>query len=44
MITRPQGLLGKTDLFKKWRMRLRGKREGETPVVEGTAAIKKEKV
>src|SRR5712672_3614088 len=32
MITRPQGLLGKTDLFKKWRARLRGKRDGENPV------------
>jgi branched-chain amino acid transport system permease protein len=32
MITRPQGLLGKTDMFKKWRKRWRAKREGETPV------------
>ncbi len=44
MITRPQGLLGKTDLFKKWRARLRGKRDGESPVGEAGAAIKKEKV
>ena len=29
MITRPQGLLGKTDLFKKWRKRNRGKRDAE---------------
>jgi hypothetical protein len=31
-------------LFKKWRTRLRGKRNGETPVAEAGAAIKKEKV
>jgi branched-chain amino acid transport system permease protein len=36
MITRPQGLLGKTDLFKAWRRRLRGKREGETEVMPAT--------
>ena len=40
MITRPQGLLGKTDLFKKWRKRLRGKRDGET-AVEPSASAKK---
>lgn len=37
MITRPQGLLGKTDLFKAWRRRLRAKREGETPAKKGEA-------
>ncbi len=42
MITRPQGLLGKTDVFKKWRARLRGKREGETPITKSGAVIKKE--
>lgn len=36
MITRPQGLLGKTDLFKAWRRRLRAKREGETEVMPAT--------
>jgi branched-chain amino acid transport system permease protein len=36
MITRPQGLLGTTDLFKKWRRRLRAKREGETEVMPAT--------
>ena len=36
MITRPQGLLGKTDLFKAWRRRLRQKREGETEVMPAT--------
>lgn len=30
MITRPQGLLGKTDMFKKWRARLWGKKGGDT--------------
>jgi branched-chain amino acid transport system permease protein len=45
MITRPQGLLGKTDVFKKWRARLRGKREGETPVAGGPdGSVKKEGV
>jgi branched-chain amino acid transport system permease protein len=44
MITRPQGLLGKSDVFKKWRARLRGKRDGETPIKESDAAIKKEDV
>jgi branched-chain amino acid transport system permease protein len=37
MITRPQGLLGKTDLFKAWRRRLRAKREGETEVMPATS-------
>jgi len=32
MITRPQGLLGNTDMFKRWRKRWRAKRDGETPV------------
>jgi branched-chain amino acid transport system permease protein len=36
MITRPQGLLGKTDLFKTWRRRRRAKREGETEVMPAT--------
>jgi len=47
MITRPQGLLGNTDAFKKWRLRLRGKREGENaakPSADSNAAIKKEEV
>jgi branched-chain amino acid transport system permease protein len=44
MITRPQGLLGKTDMFKKWRARFRGKRDGETPIDGSGAAIKKDKV
>ena len=43
MITRPQGLLGNTDAFKKWRARLRGKRDGETPVAESAPVSKKEK-
>jgi hypothetical protein len=30
MITRPQGLLGKTDVFKKWRRRFAAKRDAET--------------
>src|SRR6266576_258457 len=30
MITRPQVLLGKTDVFKKWRRRFAGKRDAET--------------
>jgi len=37
MITRPQGLLGKTDMFKAWRRRLRAKREGETEVMPATS-------
>ncbi len=36
MITRPQGLLGNTDMFKRWRKRWRAKREGETPVSPAT--------
>jgi hypothetical protein len=47
MITRPQGLLGKTDLFKKWRLRFRGKRDGESgtkPASESAAEIGKGKV
>jgi branched-chain amino acid transport system permease protein len=46
MITRPQGLLGTTDLFKAWRLRRRAKREGETSVKPGndSGAIKKEEV
>ena len=36
MITRPQGLLGTTDLFKTWRRRRRAKREGETEVMPAT--------
>jgi branched-chain amino acid transport system permease protein len=44
MITRPQGLLGKTDVFKKWRARLRGKREGETPTTGADGSTKKEEV
>jgi branched-chain amino acid transport system permease protein len=36
MITRPQGLLGTTDLFKKFRLRFAGKREGEAPVKPAT--------
>jgi branched-chain amino acid transport system permease protein len=44
MITRPQGLLGKTDVFKKWRARLRGKRDGETPGTGPDGSIKKEEV
>src|SRR6476619_4775795 len=44
MITRPQGLLGKTDMFKKWRARLRGKRDGETPVTGKEGSVKKEEV
>jgi branched-chain amino acid transport system permease protein len=36
MITRPQGLLGTTDLFKTWRRRRRTKREGETEVMPAT--------
>jgi len=42
MITRPQGLLGKSDVFKKWRARLRGKREGENAITESGAGTKKE--
>ena len=30
MITRPQGLLGTTDLFRKWKRRRRAKREGNS--------------
>jgi branched-chain amino acid transport system permease protein len=44
MITRPQGLLGNTDAFKKWRARLRGRRTGETPVTGRDGDIKKEDV
>jgi len=36
MITRPQGLLGTTDLFKAWRRRRRAKREAETEVMPAT--------
>ena len=36
MITRPQGLLGTTDLFKTWRRRRRAKREAETEVTPAT--------
>jgi branched-chain amino acid transport system permease protein len=36
MITRPQGLLGTTDLFKTWRRRQRAKREAETEVMPAT--------
>ena len=36
MITRPQGLLGTTDLFKTWRRRRRAKREGETEIMPAT--------
>ena len=42
MITRPQGLLGKSDVFKKWRARLRGKRERENAITESGAGTKKE--
>jgi branched-chain amino acid transport system permease protein len=45
MITRPQGLLGKTDMFKKWRAKLRGKREAERstqPSTKSDTPIKKE--
>jgi branched-chain amino acid transport system permease protein len=42
MITRPQGLLGNTDAFKKWRARRRAKRDGETPIDKSGAVIKKE--
>jgi len=42
MITRPQGLLGNSDPFKKWRRRMRGKKEAE-PAVESTAPGKKGK-
>jgi len=42
MITRPQGLLGTTDLLKRWRKRKPGKRDGET-AVESTAPTKKGK-
>src|ERR1700704_6771296 len=47
MITRPQGLLGNTQAFKKWRLRLRGKREREDAVkqsADSSAAVKKEEV
>jgi hypothetical protein len=46
MITRPQGLLGNTDAFKKWRLRLRGKRESDNAAknADSSGAIKKEKV
>jgi len=40
-------LLGKTDLFKKWRLRFRGQRHGETGTKPGGdpgAAIEKGKV
>jgi branched-chain amino acid transport system permease protein len=30
MITRPQGLMGTTDLFKKWRLRFGGRRDAES--------------
>ncbi len=42
MITRPQGLLGTTDLFKKWRKRRRGRRDGEA-AVEPTHRTRKKK-
>jgi branched-chain amino acid transport system permease protein len=45
MITRPQGLLGNTQAFKKWRLRLRGKREREDAAkqsADASAAVKKE--
>src|ERR1700704_4691235 len=44
MITRPQGLLGKTDMFKKWRKRFLAKLDGEPPITESGPAIKKDKV
>jgi branched-chain amino acid transport system permease protein len=43
MITRPQGLLGDTDWFRKWRARRRSRRDGETPVAESADGSKKEK-
>ena len=36
MITRPQGLLGTTDLFKKWRRRRRAKSESSADPAEST--------
>jgi branched-chain amino acid transport system permease protein len=47
MITRPQGLLGNTQAFRKWRLRLRGKREREDAAkqnADSSAAIKKEEL
>jgi len=43
MITRPQGLLGNTDPFKKWRKRWRGKREAEAAAGESNAPGKEGK-